>query len=95
MLEKKEPEFLTRSDFEAYRNDLEKRLEPISRIDEILGILKAAENDTGAKLELEKIREDIKKEILSEFRPVQKSEGISQKEISTDDIVSILSEKRI
>ena len=93
--EKKETEFLTRSDFEAYRNDLEKRLEPISRIDEILGILKAEEKDTGPKLELEKIREEIKKEILSEFRPVQKSEGVSQKEISTDDIVSILSEKRI
>ena len=93
--EKKEPEFLTRSDFEAYRNDLEKRLEPLSRIDEILGILKAEEKDTGPKLELEKIREEIKKEILSEFRPVQKSEGVSQKEISTDDIVSILSEKRI
>jgi len=94
-VEKKEPEFLTRSDFEAYRNDLEKRLEPISRIDEILGILKATENKTDAKLELEKIREEIKKEILSEFRPVQKSEGVSDKEISADDIVSMLSEKRI
>ena len=93
--EKKEPEFLTRSDFEAYRNDLEKRLEPISRIDEILGILKATENKTDTKLELEKIREDIKKEILSEFRPVQKSEGVSEKEISAGDIVSMLSEKRI
>lgn len=93
--EEKGPEFLTRSDFEAYRNDLEKRLEPLSRIDEILGILKAKENDTGPKIELEKIREEIKKEILSEFRPVQKSEGVSQKEISTDDIVSMLSEKRI
>ena len=93
--EKKETEFLTRSDFEAYRNDLEKRLEPISRIDEILGILKATENKTDAKLELEKIREDIKKEILSEFRPVQKSEGVSEKEISAGDIVSMLSEKRI
>jgi len=79
--EEKGPEFLTRSDFEAYRNDLEKRLEPLSRIDEILGILKAKENDTGPKIELEKIREEIKKEILSEFRPVQKSEGVSQKEI--------------
>lgn len=94
-VEKKEPEFLTRSDFEAYRNDLEKRLEPISRIDEILGILKATENKTDAKLELEKIREEIKKEILSEFRPVQKSEGVSEKEISAGDIVSMLSEKRI
>ncbi|NPV51359.1 MAG: hypothetical protein HPY60_09215 [Candidatus Methanofastidiosum sp.] len=93
--EKKEPEFLTRSDFEAYRNDLEKRLEPISRIDEILGILKATENKTDAKLELEKIREEIKKEILLEFRPVQKSEGVSEKEISAGDIVSMLSEKRI
>ena len=93
--EKKETEFLTRSDFEAYRNDLEKRLEPISRIDEILGILKATENKTDAKLELEKIREEIKKEILSEFRPVQKSEGVSEKEISAGDIVSMLSEKRI
>jgi len=93
--EKKETEFLTRSDFEAYRNDLEKRLEPISRIDEILGILKATENKTDTKLELEKIREEIKKEILSEFRPVQKSEGVSEKEISAGDIVSMLSEKRI
>jgi len=93
--EKKEPEFLTRSDFEAYRNDLEKRLEPISRIDEILGILKATENKTDTKIELEKIREEIKKEILSEFRPVQKSEGVSEKEISAGDIVSMLSEKRI
>ena len=93
--EKKGPEVLTRSDFEAYRNDLEKRLEPLSRIDEILGILKAMEKDAGPKIELEKIREEIKKEILSEFRPVQKSEGISQKDISANDIVSILSEKRI
>jgi len=93
--EKKEPEFLTRSDFEAYRNDLEKRLEPISRIDEILGILRATENKKDTKLELEKIREEIKKEILSDFRPVQKSEGVSEKEISAGDIVSILSEKRI
>jgi len=93
--EKKGPEVLTRSDFEAYRNDLEKRLEPLSRIDEILGILKAMEKDAGPKIELEKIREEIKKEILSEFRPVQKSEGISQKDISASDIVSILSEKRI
>ena len=93
--EKKGPEVLTRSDFEAYRNDLEKRLEPLSRIDEILGILKATEKDAGPKIELENIREEIKKEILSEFRPVQKSEGISQKDISASDIVSILSEKRI
>jgi len=93
--EKKEPEFLTRSDFETYRNDLEKRLEPISRIDEILGILRATENKKDTKLELEKIREEIKKEILSDFRPVQKSEGVSEKEISAGDIVSILSEKRI
>jgi hypothetical protein len=93
--EKKEPDFLTRSDFDAYRNDLEKRLEPLSRIDEILGILKATDKGTGPKIEIEKIREQIREEILSEFRPVQKSEGLSKKEISTDDIVSILSEKRI
>lgn len=92
---KKEPEFLTRSDFEAYRQDLDKRLEPLSRIDEILGILKPKDEDTGDKLDLQKIREEIKKEILSEFRPVQKSEGVSEKQMTSGDIVSILSEKRI
>jgi len=98
------PEFLSKADFEAYKGETFAKINELTELmkkqfekkEEDVKIEKEAkkpeEKPEGIKIDLTKMKEEVKAELKEEFTAVQKSHAVEEKAPTADDLTATLAQ---